>query len=125
MCLCKTNCTLRKIIEKHLWLVIILLVVAFSLPSLVRVYNLRHLYLSSEIRANSVEVIVWLRKNKGWGATDLKLNSIDKKSDKIFYSFTYSRKRIGKIYKTDVVVIYEDGEFEIVNVDTSSRLNSK
>ena len=111
MCLCKNNCTIQIIVEKYLWLVIIFLVVVFSLPSLFRIYDLKYLYSSEEIRTQSIEAISFLRKNQGWGATDLKLNSIKYREDGVVYNFKYIQRQKAKLFKTYIQVVYSSGNF--------------
>lgn len=59
------------------------------LPSAVKFFSLRYLFLSEEARSDSLAAYEYMRINLGLSATDLEVSSIAPQSDGFVYLFKY------------------------------------
>lgn len=75
--------------EIYFWLILILLVIVLSLPSAIRVYEIKNLFLSGKTRSDAVLAVTALRDNRGYGATDLSLKKIVIDGDRNIFYFKY------------------------------------
>jgi hypothetical protein len=82
---------------KIFWGTIFLIVFLTSIPSLIRIYNIRYLYLSSNIQGDAIAANVALRNEYGIGATDLKLKKIVFAGDKNIFYFDYCYHGSGEL----------------------------
>ena len=103
--------------EISFWSLIVLIVLLLSLPSLLRIYNVRLLYFSSTARSGALGAIIFLRQERGYGATDLKLEKIIKENnaETFYFTYYYHSPRFRQHKKEVIVNVKNNGEQKIIN----------
>ena len=79
----------NNVINWAFWIGIILSTLLLCLPSWVRIFNLRCLYLSASTRSLAVTAVNDLRLERGYAATDLNLVKIDHNVNGTGFNFVY------------------------------------
>ncbi len=96
--------------------VLILIVFLLSVPSIYRVYQIRYLYFSKRVQDKAIKANIFLRKNYGIGATDLKLKKIYFKNKNLFFSFGYKYHSLSNFFKFNsqkiLIKVDENGKIQ-------------
>jgi len=87
------------------WFFVLFICISASLPSLVRIYNIRAIFFSKAVQEDALEAMAFLKKEKGFGATDTKLERIvqDDKKNNFYFEYRYHSPR----------AIFESSEFKV------------
>jgi hypothetical protein len=79
-----------KISNKFLfWSIIIVICFGASLSSLIRIYNIKEIFLSQEVRKDALLAMGYLKQERGYGATDTELERVVKKNEANVFYFEY------------------------------------